>query len=79
MFGLPLLKTENFGNCFGVDFMNIKPMDERINTICDYVVDSCINVINYFFSVLIPVLTNYKLHRYTEQPAKVFWEFLWPN
>lgn len=39
IFGLPLLEPENVGICFAVDFMGIKPMDERIDKFCDYLVD----------------------------------------
>lgn len=43
IFGLPLLEPENVGTCFVVDFMGIKPMDERIDKFCDYLVDTYID------------------------------------
>lgn len=46
IFGLPLLKLENLLQLLRGrfhDFMSIKPMDERINIFCEYLVDTNIN------------------------------------
>ncbi|KAE9529659.1 hypothetical protein AGLY_011755, partial [Aphis glycines] len=40
---LELLEPKNVGTCFAVDFMGIKPMDERIDKFCDYLVDTYID------------------------------------
>lgn len=42
IFGLPFLRPEDVGECFGIDFASIQPKNQAIVTFADYLVDNYI-------------------------------------
>lgn len=43
VFGLPFLESKDISECFVEDLMSIKPIDEKLDKFCDYLVDTYIS------------------------------------
>lgn len=48
IFRLPVLEPEMAGECFAIDLASIRPSTAKLETLCDYLVDTYIDNYAYF-------------------------------